>query len=329
MTRRIKVVPYDSNWPRWFEEEAVKIKQALGENCVAVHHVGSTSVPGLTAKPQIDIIAVVKDYLATSSPLVQAGYIEKGEFNIPFHIVFGEGDGNTRANIHVFEEGNPEIELNLLFRDYLRAHQDARDAYGSLKNSLVAQDVSHERVSVGLSKYTLGKDEFIKEILIQTGFNGLCMRLCTHHEEWDIVRSFRQKYFFDKVPVADPYTWTFDHKDHVHFVLYLGTQIIGYTHLQLWPDDRAALRIIVIDEPFRNEGLGAHFLRLCERWLKQKGYSVLQTQSSPDAFAFYSKHGYTEMPFNDPDGYESDPRDIELGKVLRDDFVSCFTKGLI
>ena len=316
MTRRIKVVPYDSNWPRLFDEEAAKIKQALGESCVAVHHVGSTSVPGLTAKPQIDIIAVVNDYLTISSPLEKAGYIEKGEFNLPFHIVFGESERHTPVNIHVFEEGNPEITLNLLFRDYLRNHPADRDEYAALKQSLLTQKESHDREKHGLSGYNLGKDAFIKKILTQTGFNGLCMRSCTHHDEWKAARAFRQKYFFDQVPVEDPYTWTFDHKDHIHFVLYQGTQIIGYAHLQLWPDNRAALRIIVIDEPYRNQRLGAHFLRLCERWLKQKGYRALHTQSSPEAFAFYTQHGYAEMPFNDPDGYESDPRDIDMGKVL-------------
>ena len=149
-----------------------------------------------------------------------------------------------------------------------------------------------------------------------TDYKDLSMRVCTYPEEWKVARTFRQKYFFDKVPVADPYTWTYDHKDHSHFVLYQEPQVVGYAHIQLWPDHRAALRIIVIDEPFRNQGFGAHFLRLCEGWLKQRGFNALHTQSSPEAFSFYSKQGYTEIPFNDPDRYESDPQDIDMGKVL-------------
>lgn len=160
---------------------------------------------------------------------------------------------------------------------------------------------------------TNDKDSFT---LNQAGFDGLCMRFCTHHDEWKAARHFRNKYFFDKVPMEDPYTWTFDHKDHVHFVLYQGTEIVGYAHLQLWPEQRSALRIIVIDELYRNQGLGGHFLTLCERWLKEKEYKTFHTQSSPDAYNFYRKQGYTEMPFNDPDGYESDPQDIDMGKVL-------------
>lgn len=116
--------------------------------------------------------------------------------------------------------------------------------------------------------------------------------------------------------MEDPYTWTFDHKDHVHLVLYKGTNIVGYAHIQFWPENRAALRIIVIDESLRGQGLGGQFLSLCERWLKQKGFTVLQTQASPKAYPFYLKYGYNEIPFNDPDGYESDPQDTDMGKVL-------------
>src|SRR5690349_3621418 len=110
MTHKIiEIVPYNPAWPQMFEEEAARIKQALGENCIELHHVGSTSVPGLAAKPQIDIIVAVKDLFGAFPPLVKAGYIQKGEFNIPFHMVFGEQEGQPRTNIHVYEEGNPEI----------------------------------------------------------------------------------------------------------------------------------------------------------------------------------------------------------------------------
>ena len=156
----------------------------------------------------------------------------------------------------------------------------------------------------------------MKKTTDQAGFKEECMRLCTHPGEWEAVRHLRNKYFFDKVPMVDPYTWTFDHKDHAHFVFYQGTKIVGYAHIQLWPEQRSALRIIVIDELYRKQGLGGQFLILCERWLKEKGYKTLYTQSSPDAHSFYRKQGYTEMPFNDPDGYESDPHDIDMGKVL-------------
>jgi hypothetical protein len=83
-------------------------------------------------------------------------------------------------------------------------------------------------------------------------------------------------------------------------VLYKGIQIIGYVHLQHWPNQRAAMRIIVIDEAFGNQKYGSYLLGLCERWLKLQGVKSLHVQSSPQAYNFYCQHGYTEMPFDDP-----------------------------
>jgi GNAT superfamily N-acetyltransferase len=76
------------------------------------------------------------------------------------------------------------------------------------------------------------------------------------------------------------------------------------------------MRIIVIDEPYRNNGIGSELLKLCERWLSHHQVKKLLVQSSPAAYQFYCNNHYVKMPFNDPDGYESDPSDIEVGKVL-------------
>ena len=146
--------------------------------------------------------------------------------------------------------------------------------------------------------------------------NELQIKQVETESEWKAARHFRQKYFFDRVPIDDPYTWTFKNLQHVHFVLYRGTRIIGYAHIQLWPENRAAMRIIVIDEPYRNKGAGSEFLKLCERWLSHQKMKKLLVQSSPAAYKFYCNNGYIKMPFNDPDGYEGDPQDIEVGKIL-------------
>jgi hypothetical protein len=147
-------------------------------------------------------------------------------------------------------------------------------------------------------------------------FSRLKIAKAHTEREWDAARNFRQKYFFDKVPMADPYTWTFEHKEHLHFICYLGADIIGYAHLQMWPAAKAALRIIVIDEACRNHGLGGEFLRNLELLLKQKDIKTMHVQSSPAAYSFYVKYQYSLMPFNDPEGHEAHPQDIEMGKDL-------------
>lgn len=315
-TKTIEVVPYDSNWPKQFEVQANALKDGLGKNLMAIHHVGSTAVPGLVAKPKIDIIAVVSDPEASIEQLKAIGYNYRGEYNIPMHYGFTKR-GDVEVNLHVYEIDNPEIELNLSFRNYLRAHPDALNDYAKLKLGLLEKQESFEKNNSMFTGYNLGKNHFIQKLLQKAGFNRLRFVICTHFDEWVAAKHFRQKYFFDKVPVKDPYEWTFDHNDHKHFILYKGVSIIGYAHIQLWPKSRAAIRIIVIDEDYRGKGYGGQFLSWMEEWLKRKGYKSVHTESSPEAVPFYKAQDYREMPFNDPDGYESDERDTPMGKVIQ------------
>ena len=139
---------------------------------------------------------------------------------------------------------------------------------------------------------------------------------CKTKYQWVYAKKLRQKYFFDNVPVEDPYTWTFEHKDHLHYIAYLENEMIGYAHIELWPLQRAAIRIIVIDEDKRNHSFGSQLLRLVEEQLREKGYKSFHAESRKSSLSFYKKLGYVSMPFDDPDGYESCDEDIPVGKVL-------------
>ncbi|KTD24971.1 glutamate rich protein GrpB [Legionella lansingensis] len=311
--RLIEVVPYSASWPMQFAEEAQAVKKALGDNCIEIHHIGSTSVPGLAAKPVIDMVPVVLEIMkvdAASSSMLALGYEAKGEYGMPFRRYFQKGGNQRTHHVHVFEVGNPEIERHLKFRDWMRNHPEDRETYAHLKQSLVRQYPDD------ITAYCLGKEEFIASIDQRAGFTGLRMVKALTAREWNAVCHFRQFYFFDKARLSDPYTWTFEHDDHVHFVLYQGAEIIGYAHLQLWPHHRAAMRIIVIDEAKRNHQCGSQLLALCEKWLKSQGYKSLHLESSPNALKFYRNNGYVDMPFDDPDGYESHPQDTAVGKIL-------------
>lgn len=149
-----------------------------------------------------------------------------------------------------------------------------------------------------------------------TTSNQAHLARCTSKTEWDFAKKLRLKYFFDPLSIQDPYTWTFDHKEHAHFILYQGNTMVGYVDIQLWTNHRAALRIIVIDEPYRNHGLGSQFLHLCEQWLKKQGTKSLHDEARPDAVPFYRKNGYTEMPFEDPSGEPPSIHDVAMGKML-------------
>lgn len=275
--KNIEVVPYNPQWPTMFETEAKAIQAALGENCMAVHHVGSTSVPQLAAKPKIDIITVIKNRDGVIEKLEAIGYVYKGEYNIPFHLGFSKRKGIS-VNLHIYEEGNPEIELNLLFRDYLRNHPEARQAYQDLKLKLVSQKELHVKRHNQFSGYNLGKDAFIKDVLKKARFNRLCMRFCVHDDERAAVLNFRKQYFTEKDTI-DPLVDPFNQQEHIHLVLYQGIHIIGYANIELTQHQKdlspkdALLRMMIIQESHRGKAFDKELLNLCEKWVRLQGYS--------------------------------------------------------
>lgn len=152
----VQILPYNPRWPQIYDNEATLIIQALGSNCLAIHHFGSTSVLGLSAKAIIDILAIVKDFSCVdTSNLEKLGFENRGEV-IPSGRYFSK---NTyRIHLHLFEEGNPLIEHNLMFRDWLRIHDDDRDAYSKIKKDLARKHTD------GMS-YCNAKTEFINTII--------------------------------------------------------------------------------------------------------------------------------------------------------------------
>ena len=308
----VEVVPYDPAWSAMFDQEAALIRMALGKNCVAIHHVGSTSIPGLAAKPIIDIVPVVKDILQVDTNALEAfGYRDRGELGMLFRRYYTKGPSERTHHLHIWEEGNPEIDKHLFFRAYLIDNPAELKRYEDLKLNL-AINYSNDR-----NAYTLGKDDLITEMLQKTGFQGLSMVQALTPREWERVKYFRQHYFFRLLNIKDPYTKTFKNPSHFHIVLRKGMIIIGYAHLQFWLEDRAALRIIVLEEPFRNQGISRIFLQSLERWLCHQGIKSLHIQSSPEAYNFYKQNGYTVMPFEDPENHQPHPKYIEMGKFIK------------
>ena len=157
----ITVHPYNKNWPPLFEKEAARIRKHLGDICHQIHHIGSTAVPGLWAKEDIDILGVMES-LDCIDTLKEAGYIFKGEYNIPNRFFYSKNTNESKVNLHVVEADHGFIDLNLCFRDYLRSHDDIRDQYTELKQTLVKNPPSHQKVNGAFYGYTLGKNDFIK-----------------------------------------------------------------------------------------------------------------------------------------------------------------------
>lgn len=273
---------------------------------------------GLSAKPKIDIVAEVKNLAFDHQLLTDIGYNYRGSFNLPFRKSFMFRSPEVSVNIHIFEENDPEVELNLKFRDYLRNNPLAKAEYQALKYQLLEDDSAHQKNGRMYVGYTLGKNHLIQKILEACHLERPRITFCTHDAEWQSAKDFRNTYFFSPHHSEDPYTWTFDHKDHKHFMFYKGVKMIGYAHLQLWPDNQAAaLRVIVIDQASQHQGLGVTFLSLIEKWLRLQSYRTIHVQSNKAAITFYQNAGYKNMmPFNDPDGYASSAGATDMGKIL-------------
>ncbi len=155
------VVPYDEAWPSLFLEERARIERALGSWAESIEHVGSTAVPGLAAKPIIDIMVGVrrlKNADRCSRPLERLSYECRGEAGIRGRLFFRKGDPRTH-HLHVAEVGSEFWERHLAFRDYLRTHPDTAREYARLKYGL-ADCFREDRVA-----YTEAKTGFVTEVV--------------------------------------------------------------------------------------------------------------------------------------------------------------------
>ncbi len=159
---KVRVVPYDPQWKLAFVKEAGQIAQLLGDVVVAVHHIGSTAIPGIHAKPIIDILLEVVDIAELdhrTTAMAQLGYEAKGELGIPGRRYFRkDNDSETRTHqVHAFQADSPGFARHLAFRDYLIAHPEEALKYSALKQELARAHPDD------IEAYMDGKDPFIKE----------------------------------------------------------------------------------------------------------------------------------------------------------------------
>lgn len=159
---QIRVVPHDPNWRHAFNVEAARLVQALGEPAVSVHHVGSTAIPGIAAKPIIDILLEVERIERLDRQVAELqglGYEALGEFGIPGRRYFRKNDehGTRTYHVHGFLAGSHGAVRHIAFRAYMVAHPAEAQAYGTLKVRLASRHPDD------IAAYREGKDAFIKQ----------------------------------------------------------------------------------------------------------------------------------------------------------------------
>jgi GrpB-like predicted nucleotidyltransferase (UPF0157 family) len=163
MPIRVEVVPHNPIWRNEFERESKQVTLALGD-VVAVHHIGSTAIPNIYARPVIDLLVEVNDITQVderSSAMEALGYAAMGEFGLPGRRYFRKDNeaGVRTHHVHTFAAASPEIERHLAFRDYMIAHPEDAQQYSELKRALVKKLHGSD-----IEGYMDGKDGFIKQI---------------------------------------------------------------------------------------------------------------------------------------------------------------------
>ena len=164
MVRLIEVIPYKPEWTAQYNEEANKIANILGHELIEIHHIGSTAIKGIFAKPIIDILIVVRSISnmdKLNRRMIGIGYRPMGEYGIEGRRFFIKGNDELRTHhLHAFQSGDRQIKQYLTFRDYLIANPNVAKHYSDLKIELAGK-YPHD-----IDKYMDGKDKFIKDIIM-------------------------------------------------------------------------------------------------------------------------------------------------------------------
>lgn len=162
MTDPIQIVPYDPRWAIEFARLRDHLLEAIGDLALAVEHVGSTAVPGLPAKPILDIDVVLgsaEHVPEAIARLAEIGYRHVGDLGIKGREAFDRATDTSAHHLYVVVQGSEPWRNHIQFRDYLREHPASAEAYARLKRSL-ADEFQNDR-----EKYTNAKTKFVEEVL--------------------------------------------------------------------------------------------------------------------------------------------------------------------
>ena len=163
------IVDYDPHWPDLFEELRAPVIAALGDLVVRIEHIGSTAVPGLAAKPIIDmdvVVPSVADIPEAIGRLAILGYVHRGDLGIAGREAFTSPAGKPRHHLYICALGSEELRRHCSFRDHLLTHPDEARAYGALKKS-AALRYADDRVA-----YNEAKTEFVEAVLQRASSGG-------------------------------------------------------------------------------------------------------------------------------------------------------------
>lgn len=169
MNRIVEIVDYDPGWPATFAALRTRIGQALGDVAVRIEHVGSTAIPGMPAKPIIDldvVIATRSELQTTIDRLRPLGYHHEGDLGVPGREAFTTPPDTPPHHLYVCAVDSRQLADQLAFRDHLRTHSDTANAYAQLKKTLA------RRFGADRAAYSAAKTAFIETVLRAAASNA-------------------------------------------------------------------------------------------------------------------------------------------------------------
>lgn len=162
MAERVEVVTYNKQWPSHFRDIAASLQALIGPEVIAIDHIGSTAVPGLSAKPLIDIdvtLPGLEQVLAAISRMEGAGYESRGNRYEQAVYAFLMRSTNPKRRVYLLPQGNETHQKRIIFRDYLIAHPETAAEYSALKQKL-AREYAYDG-----DGYTRAKADFVNRVL--------------------------------------------------------------------------------------------------------------------------------------------------------------------
>lgn len=262
--RIIQVAPYDPLWPALYQSEAAHIKEALGDNLIEMHHIGSTAVEGLSAKPVIDMIPVVRDILAVdkaNEAMVKLGYTAKGEHGIPFRRFFSK----EGYNVHVFEQESTEIARHLNFAAFLRAHPVYLKSYQTVKEN-AALSYPNDIVA-----YCNAKDALVQEIDALAGPAYLRVVQTCLDSEWEAYHQIYHEQVCNADKEYSKEAAVFSHPDHRHFLLRKGSEMIGVLHIEFVGKKNADISALALQPMHQTKENEDYLFNFAKKWLRHQG----------------------------------------------------------
>jgi len=283
----VKLAPYTAEWKRLFEQEKALLQAAIGPHVLEIQHVGSTSIPGMVAKPIIDIGIAVTSFEGARvciRPIEQLGYDYRGENGIPRRHFFVKGEARTH-HLHINEIDSREWENHVLFRDYLIQHGGLAEEYAALKAELA------QRYPTDREAYLEGKAPFIERVL-EMARSAMCeIRQATVEHCRGLAKvqvdSYRTAYagLFPR-PYLEHFAYEEQEQDWLE-LLTAGTddillvalstqeQVLGYVLARakpdIYPGYDAEILALHVRQRFQQRGIGRALLSQAVKGLEARG----------------------------------------------------------